>query len=68
MAPSGGGQLCDLADWAVCQPRQGRAQIVADGDVEPSACLNDRHDRRNARASLLTADVGSAAHRSTARA
>ena len=39
VSPSGGGQLCGLADWAVSQSRQDRAQIVADGDVEPAACF-----------------------------
>jgi hypothetical protein len=59
IAPSGAGQLCGLADWAVSEPRQDRARIVADGDVEPAACFNDQHDRCNSRARILAADVDS---------
>ena len=39
--------------------RQDRTQIATDRDVEPSTSFDDRQDRCNSRACLLTANYGS---------
>jgi hypothetical protein len=57
LSPGGKGELCGLVNWAICQSRQDRVQVVADGYVESAASFNDRHNRCNSGASLLAADV-----------
>jgi hypothetical protein len=55
--PTGGRELGDPIDREVCQARQSRAKVVADGDLQPTTGFDDREDRGDAWSGILAAEV-----------
>ena len=55
--PTGGRELSDPIDREVCQARQSRAKVVADGDLQPTTGFDDGEDRGDAWSGILAAEV-----------